>query len=141
MLQEGGLCPSTCLVQETSRCLGLALFGVPWWQEFAKLMFSHCKALQPLSGKYNELFEYFRSWVGTIPTAGCILLNASMTKLVLVKSWKGNSRGFPRGKINQGEAALAAAVREVSDALCLARRAFSDRKKAEEGCFRSGPGR
>lgn len=39
-------------------------------QEFAKLLFQHCEALRPLSGKYNELFEYFRSWKGTIPTAG-----------------------------------------------------------------------
>lgn len=77
-------------------------------------MFEHCEALRPLAGKYNELFEYFRSWKGTIPTAGCILLNADMTKLVLVKSWRGNSRGLPRGKINQGEPAICAAVREVS---------------------------
>ena len=39
-------------------------------QEFAKLMFEHCEALRPLTGKYNELFEHFRSWKGTIPTAG-----------------------------------------------------------------------
>lgn len=41
-------------------------------QEFAKLLFQHCEALRPLSGKYNELFEYFRSWKGTIPTAGVV---------------------------------------------------------------------
>lgn len=33
-------------------------------------MFEHCEALRPLSGKYNELFEHFKSWKGTIPTAG-----------------------------------------------------------------------
>ena len=33
-------------------------------------MFEHCDALRPLSFKYNELFEDFRSWKGTIPTAG-----------------------------------------------------------------------
>lgn len=44
---------------------------------------------------------------------GCILLNAAMTDVVLVKCWKGNSRGLPKGKINQGEPALDAAIREV----------------------------
>ncbi|CAN0446244.1 unnamed protein product, partial [Ectocarpus sp. 12 AP-2014] len=84
-------------------------------KEFAKLMFEHCEALRPLSGKYNELFEYFRSWKGTIPTAGCILLNAAMTDVVLVKCWKGNSRGLPKGKINQGELAIDAAIREAQE--------------------------
>ncbi|CAM9665427.1 unnamed protein product [Choristocarpus tenellus] len=82
-------------------------------KEFAKLLFEYSEALKPLRGKYNELFEYFRSWKGTIPTAGCILLNKDMTKLVLVKSWKGKGRGLPKGKINQGETPSAAAVREV----------------------------
>lgn len=36
-----------------------------------------------------------------------------MTRVVLVKCWKGNSRGLPKGKINQGEPAIAAALREV----------------------------
>lgn len=45
--------------------------------------------------------------------AGCVLLNAEMTKLVLVKGWKGNSRGLPKGKINEGEPAIAAALREA----------------------------
>lgn len=49
-------------------------------------------------------------WTGP---AGCILLNPEMTKVVLVKSWKGNNRGLPKGKINQGEPAIAAAIREV----------------------------
>lgn len=45
--------------------------------------------------------------------SGCILLNAAMTDVVLVKCWKGRSRGLPKGKINQGERAIDAAVREV----------------------------
>ncbi|CAN0469318.1 unnamed protein product, partial [Discosporangium mesarthrocarpum] len=44
---------------------------------------------------------------------GCILLNSDLSKLVLVKSWKGKGRGLPKGKINQGESPAAAAVREV----------------------------
>lgn len=40
------------------------------FQEFAQQMFQHCEALRPLSAKYNELFEHFKSWKGTIPTAG-----------------------------------------------------------------------
>lgn len=44
------------------------------------LMFEHCEALRPLSGKYNELFEHFRSWKGTIPTAG---MRSKRSKIVL----------------------------------------------------------
>lgn len=53
-------------LNDQPRLFGLCLLV----QEFAKLMFEHCEALRPLSGKYNELFEHFRSWKGTIPTAG-----------------------------------------------------------------------
>lgn len=51
--------------------------------------------------------------------AGCILLNAAMTDVVLVKCWKGNSRGLPKGKINQDESAFDAAMREVRHLLQL----------------------
>jgi mRNA-decapping enzyme subunit 2 len=44
---------------------------------------------------------------------GCIMLNAELTKIVLVRSWQGNSWSFPRGKINQSEAPLDCAVRET----------------------------
>jgi len=63
--------------------------------------------------KHNaKLVSYLCVSVWTGP-AGCILLNPAMTKVVLVKSWKGNNRGLPKGKINQGEPAIAAAIREV----------------------------
>lgn len=42
-----------------------------------------------------------------------------MTDVVLVKCWKGNSRGLPKGKINQGEPAIDAALREVRGRSCL----------------------
>lgn len=42
-----------------------------------------------------------------------------MTDVVLVKCWKGNSRGLPKGKINQGEPGFDAALREVRSILVL----------------------
>ncbi|KAG5178281.1 hypothetical protein JKP88DRAFT_188627, partial [Tribonema minus] len=82
-------------------------------KSFAKLLFDHCPLLRPLTDEYNELFESFRSWKGQIPVAGCILLNRARTRVVLVRSWKGNSRTLPRGKINEAEPPAVAAAREV----------------------------
>jgi 8-oxo-dGTP pyrophosphatase MutT (NUDIX family) len=48
-----------------------------------------------------------------IPVCGCIMLNSSMSKLVLVRNWKGTSWSFPRGKINQDENPFDCAMRET----------------------------
>jgi mRNA-decapping enzyme subunit 2 len=82
---------------------------------FAKKLFDHCPLLRPLVHQYAELFESFKSWKGSIPVAGCILLNPDRSKLVLVKNWKGNSRTLPRGKINESEPPSVAAAREVEE--------------------------
>lgn len=41
------------------------------------------------------------------------MLNAVMSRLVLVRNWKGNSWSFPRGKINQDESPFDCAIRET----------------------------
>lgn len=64
--------------------------------------------------KRTRLRRYYMTSYFVMRTPGCILLNAAMTDVVLVKCWKGKSRGLPKGKINQGEQAIDAAVREVS---------------------------
>ena len=41
------------------------------------------------------------------------MLNSDLTKVVLVRNWKGTSWSFPKGKINQSETSFACAVRET----------------------------
>lgn len=53
------------------------------------------------------LVHVHRRWIEyklSVPCYGCIVLNESMTKVILVKGWKATSSwGFPKGKINKGE--------------------------------------
>jgi mRNA-decapping enzyme subunit 2 len=84
-------------------------------QQFTKKVMSHCSMLRPLNAQYDELFQKFRTWKGKIPLAGCIILNPSRKKLLMVKNWKGNSRTLPRGKVNEGEEAQDAAARETDE--------------------------
>ncbi len=84
-------------------------------QKFERKMFQHCPLLQPLHGQYDALQKNFLTWKGKIPVVGCILLNHSRKKVLLVKNWKGNGRTFPRGKMNENESCKDAAVREVQE--------------------------
>ena len=49
----------------------------------------------------------------SVPVFGAILLNASLTHVLLVRSFRGKSWGFPKGKINEGEPHADCAAREV----------------------------
>jgi mRNA-decapping enzyme subunit 2 len=80
---------------------------------FAEILFAHCPILRPLQHKFEDMFNEFGNYKNQIPVCGCILLNSAMTKVVLVCSWNGNSWGFPRGKINEGESPMACGVRET----------------------------
>ncbi len=84
-------------------------------ENFTRKFFQHCPLLRPLHGQFDALQKKFMLWKGKIPVVGCILLNVSRKKVLLVKNWKGNGRTFPRGKINQGESDRDAAVREVQE--------------------------
>ena len=50
----------------------------------------------------------------SIPTAGLVILNPQMDKVLMVKGWNsGSSWGFPKGKINKNEPERECAAREV----------------------------
>ena len=82
-------------------------------QLFAKKVFAHCPLLRPYENDCEELFEDFSRYKSMIPVYGVIMLSPDTKKMVLVCSYKGNSWGFPRGKVNQNEPPLTAAVREA----------------------------
>lgn len=64
-----------------------------------------------------------------VPVCGGILLNASMTRCVLVQGYKQRSWSFPRGKINRNESELECAVREVDEEVGFDMRALVHRPR------------
>jgi len=82
---------------------------------FALKLFDYSELLWPLRHMYDAFFQEFMTYKGQIPTYGCIMLNASLDKMVLVCNWKGSSWGFPKGKLNEGEDGAACAARETEE--------------------------
>ncbi|KAJ8601641.1 hypothetical protein CTAYLR_009822 [Chrysophaeum taylorii] len=50
---------------------------------FAQNLFARCALLKPLKGYYETLFSNFRAYKGKIPVCGCVLLDATMSQVVL----------------------------------------------------------
>lgn len=82
---------------------------------FGEVLFRHADSLSPRIDKYAALYDEFNGIRSKTPVAGCLLLNAELSKVVLVCSWNGDRWGFPKGKVEEGESAMAAAVREVDE--------------------------
>ncbi|GBG29035.1 mRNA decapping complex subunit 2 [Hondaea fermentalgiana] len=80
---------------------------------FAQEMFNRCDTLKPLRSHFGQLYDQFREYRARIPVYGAVLLNQDMTRVLLVKGFKGNSWGYPKGKVNQHEEDVTCAVREV----------------------------
>ena len=80
---------------------------------FAQQLFERCELLKPMRAAYESLFNDFRTYKGKIPVCGCVLLDPTLTKLVLVCNWAKTSWGLPKGKLNQHEPKALAAKREV----------------------------
>ncbi|CEO98898.1 Nudix hydrolase domain-containing protein [Plasmodiophora brassicae] len=83
------------------------------FKDFCMCLFEHAPALRPHVPNFETHFAKFREYLLKVPVCGAIMLDESMTSCVLVKGWTGKSWGFPKGKINQGEALIDCAVREV----------------------------
>lgn len=84
--------------------------------QFAKEMFKIHEPLVAYASRALELTEQFVNYKRTIPTCGAIILNPGMTKVLLIRGWGRKARwGFPKGKVNEGETDLQAAIREVEE--------------------------
>lgn len=84
-------------------------------RKFAQKMFQSVELLKPLRKHYEELFNEFRAYKGKIPVCGCVLLDSTLTKVVLVQNWAKTSWGLPKGKLNQNEKKAECAIREVGE--------------------------
>lgn len=66
-----------------------------------------------MSAVVEALSAAFSAFKATVPTAGVIILDPTLTKVLLVRGLKeGASWGFPKGKLARGETDLECAVRE-----------------------------
>lgn len=84
-------------------------------EAFAKKMFEQSAVLKPLAAQGKALVDSFSAYKGQIPVFGCILLDPTLTHMVLVCSYYGKSWSFPRGKVNEGESAVQCALRETRE--------------------------
>ena len=86
---------------------------------FSLALIKHAADLFPKAAvhqaEFDKVWNQFRAYKGSIPVFGGALLNSSCTKILLVNNWSGACWGFPRGKVNQGEDAHFAAVRETHE--------------------------
>ena len=57
--------------------------------------------LKPFKKGYEQAFADFRAYKGKIPVCGLILLDPTLTKVVLVCNWAKTSWGLPKGKLNR----------------------------------------
>ena len=80
---------------------------------FAEKLFESCELLKPMKEAFPNLMKDFRAYKNSIPVCGCVLLDPSLTRVVLVCNWAKTSWGLPKGKLNQHEAKYLAAKREV----------------------------
>lgn len=83
-------------------------------KDFSKAIFEHCPLLAKISkDQADSMLNNFAFYKHGIPSYGTILLNDSMTKVVLCKLYGGNTWSFPRGKVNENENPLVCACRET----------------------------
>ena len=83
-------------------------------KEFTAHIFRHIPFLQPHQHRVEEIIDEWREYKLAVPTFGAIILNTSLDKVLLVQGFFGKgSWGFPKGKVNEDEAASVCAAREV----------------------------
>ncbi|XP_064620031.1 m7GpppN-mRNA hydrolase-like [Lineus longissimus] len=83
-------------------------------KDFSAQVFHHCPFLQHHATQVEKIFEDWREYKMAVPTYGAIMLDPSLTEVVMVQGfWAKTSWMFPKGKVNEGEAADVCAVREV----------------------------
>jgi mRNA-decapping enzyme subunit 2 len=84
-------------------------------RKFSQLLIEQSEMLHLSREQVKQLISAGENYQHSIPVCGCIIVNKSMNKLLLVRNWKGTSWTFPKGKINEGESEAACAIRECHE--------------------------
>ncbi|ODN03776.1 m7GpppN-mRNA hydrolase [Orchesella cincta] len=87
------------------------LHSIPY-NQFAFIMFTKTPHLRKRLPEIDKHLASFREYKMKVPTYGAILMNESLTKVVLVQGFR-NQWGFPKGKVNEIEEPVSCAIREV----------------------------
>jgi mRNA-decapping enzyme subunit 2 len=91
--------------------LGEPLLPSMNFRQFAEKLFEYSPLLR--SENFPSMWSQFSVYRKKIGTYGCILLSPDRKFVVLVQLWNSKTHMFPSGKINQGEPASEAAIRET----------------------------
>lgn len=81
--------------------------------QFVKQLYEAVPGLAAINKNPEAALAVFRRYKNRIPVRGSIILNEDMSKVLLIRAWKGNSWGFPKGKINKEESDEQCAIRET----------------------------
>lgn len=82
---------------------------------FVVLSFLHVRGLTKWEPERTvEYHDMFKDYLARIPVAGAIIIS-DCKHVLLVRGFRCNSWGFPKGKIDQGETLMDCALREVRE--------------------------
>jgi mRNA-decapping enzyme subunit 2 len=82
---------------------------------FSRLMFERSPMLRAHCESHADFKARFKAYSSTIPRYGAIMLTEDMEHLLLIQAYNGKTYGWPRGKVNQGEAPVDCAAREAAE--------------------------
>ena len=88
-------------------------------KDFARQIFPLVPWLKNHVDIVGDIISDFYKYKSCVPVYGVIILNKTLDKVVLVRSFRGIKWGFPKGKINQNESEVSCAVREAEEEVGL----------------------
>ena len=89
-------------------------------KDFVKTLFTTCSVLKPYKAQVADILAQFNAYKSLVPVMGAIILDQEMEHCLLLRGVKNSaSWGFPKGKVDQDEADIDCAVREVREETSL----------------------
>jgi mRNA-decapping enzyme subunit 2 len=85
------------------------------YKAFCTMYFKHIPSFRAHLSKFEQVYNSFNLYLNAVPVCGCILINPEKTHCVMVRSYVGNSWGFPRGKLDANEDEITCAIREIDE--------------------------
>jgi mRNA-decapping enzyme subunit 2 len=82
-------------------------------RDFTRLMFENTPLLRKHIPAIDTILRDFAEYKSLVPVYGAVLLDPTREKCLLVQGEQSGMWGFPKGKVNKGEAEVDCAVREV----------------------------
>ena len=89
-------------------------------KDFVKTLFTTCSVLKPYKAQVADILAQFNAYKSLVPVMGAIILDQEMEHCLLLRGVKNSATwGFPKGKVDQDEADIDCAVREVREETSL----------------------